>query len=107
MESLTRCKIQKATHMSYNWSKSRIDPYNSECVVSVMHTIRPFSEDGGASAGVMESFTSDDYGVLHELLDSWIVARPGVGGKYLGYEAVMHESRVAIVSPTGTFYRFC
>jgi hypothetical protein len=89
----------------YDWSKSP-NPDRCEHVCNVMSTVKRFSEDGGASAGAMESFGPDDINVLHMLIDSWIIARPGVGGTYLGYEAVLVDGRVAIVSPTGQLYKF-
>jgi hypothetical protein len=77
-----------------------------ERVLAVMRTLKPFSEDGGASAVPMQTFDFDDWSIVRKLVDEWIVLRPHKGAKQLGYEAVVRsgDSRVTIIAPNGKVY---
>lgn len=75
-------------------------------VLDILQSLRPFSEDGGESGRVLDTFHFDDWQIVHEVLNPWLERRPGVGGKLFGYEAVRlpGDSRVRIISPAGTVY---
>lgn len=75
-------------------------------VLDVLKSLKPFSEDGGESGKALQTFDFDDWQIVHEVLNPWLERRPGVGGKQFGYEAVYlpGETRVSIISPTGTVY---
>lgn len=75
-------------------------------VLRVLTSLRPFSEDGGASAEAMSSFDTTQWAMVHLMLESWVAARPMAGGRQYGYEAVVlpGDSRVHIVAPNGTIY---
>jgi hypothetical protein len=77
-----------------------------ERVLAVMRSLKPFSEDGGASAVPMQAFNFDDYQIVHELMNQWVASRPTEGAKQLGYEAVVlpGDSRVSIIAPNGKVY---
>jgi len=77
-----------------------------ERVLAVMRTLKPFSEDGGASAVPMQTFDFDDWSIVRELVVEWMSLRPCVGAKQLGYEAVVlpGDSRVTIIAPNGKVY---
>ncbi len=77
-----------------------------ERVLAVMRTLKPFSEDGGASAVPMQSFDFDDYQIVHELMNPWVALRPCAGAKQFGYEAVVlpGDYRVSIIAPSGKVY---
>ncbi len=77
-----------------------------ERVLAVMRTLKPFSEDGGASAVPMEAFDFDDWSIVRKFVDEWIVRRPTEGAKQFGYEAVVlpGDSCVSIIAPSGRVY---
>jgi hypothetical protein len=87
-------------NMSDNYTARR------ERVLAVMRALKPFSEDGGASAVPMQAFDFDDMQIVHELMGPWVAMRPCKGGKQFGYEAVVlpGDSRVSIISPSGKVY---
>ena len=86
--------------MSDNYAARR------ERVLAVMRALKPFSEDGGASAVPMQAFDFDDWSIVRKFVDEWIVLRPHKGAKQFGYEAVVRpgDSRVTIIAPNGKVY---
>lgn len=79
---------------------------NRERVLAIMKTLKPFSEDGGASAVQMHFFDIDDWTTVRDIMNPWITMRPTEGGRLYGYEAVVlpGDSRVSIISPSGRVF---
>ena len=75
-------------------------------VLDILKSLKPFSQDGGKSCKVVETFDFDDWEVVNEIVDSWLGSRPSVGDKLYGFEAVClpDETRVSIISPWGNVY---
>ena len=80
--------------------------FRHQRVLRVLETLKPFSEDGGESGNALQTFDFDDWQIVHYLLESWVKARPCVGGKQYGYEAVRlpGDSRVKLIAPDGNVY---
>lgn len=77
-----------------------------QCVLKVMQTLKPFSEDGGESGRALQAFDLEDWKVVHYILESWVKARPCVGGQLYGYEVVRLpcDSCLKIIAPDGNVY---